>query len=144
MWGNTEKSAVKEILLQYIDNDGADLAIRYFDVIKNFESVGDGSLHLESIAKAYGDMITGFRGNKTFERFGQQLYPMMVHGFMSWVAFLGDASKFNEDSASNAEKATLATSRNQFKDVAISIYTYTTRDADVNKMRKELLNCKEL
>ena len=48
MWGNTEKSAVKEILLQYIDNDGADLAIRYFDVIKNFESVGDGSLHLAS------------------------------------------------------------------------------------------------
>jgi hypothetical protein len=139
MWEHTEKSVVRNILSRYLDNDASDLAMRYFDVIKTFETA-----QLSLIAKAYNDLLTGFRGNTTFERHGSSLSPMMVHGFTSWVAFLSDSANFNEDTASNSDKGTLATSRNQFKDVAIMIYSLTVRDADVNRMRKELLACKEL
>jgi hypothetical protein len=144
MWEHTEKTTVRNILTRYLDNDGADLAMRYFDVIKSFESAAAGKLQLIFIAKAYNDLLTGFRGNSTFERHASSLSPMMVHGFTSWLAFLSDAHNFNENSANDADKATFATSRNQFKDVAIMIYSLTVRDADVNRMRKELLACKEL
>ena len=134
MW----KDQTKPILARHLSAGAVDLCMRYFEVVKSFDEVGQGREQLPVIAKAFSDMLTGFVGNEFYAANQNRLGTVMVLGVKSW----SDAVAAAQTATTDDDKVRVVMGRRAFHDVATTCAMIEGKDTSL--IRAELVNLQVL
>lgn len=139
---NTDKQSVKVILERHLSGDAPDLCMRYFEVVKSVDGVGQGVYLPPDIMLAFVDMVTGFTGNQFYEKNAHRVYPAMVHGVKSWNDAIQFLKAKPREQMSDDDKLRFHHSRMQFHEVACICASIQGKDTSL--LRSELFKSEVL
>lgn len=126
MW----QQSTKQLLDTHLqDSSAVDLCMRYFAVMKNLDSVAQGSGQLPDIAKAVKDMLQGFPSNQFFAKHQSSLWPVMVSGYSAWSDALSSITQPGFSSEDKERVAVFAMARRQFHEAACFCAELLQKDA---------------